>query len=285
MLHIRSVSDLHLEFLSFAFESVETAADDLNALIPPLSTDKETVLVVAGDLAPAKMADRIKTFFKLVTPRFLHILYVLGNHEHYHGNLSKTESVIEEALREVLSEDEFKKVTIAGNEPKRVQIEGVTFLLGTLWTDYGAKSSDVFFIRSKIAHSISDHFIIDTPKKVPASPEELSEIHTDTVDKFEEWLSEGDNSKTVVVTHHMPSMQAVHPMYMEHPTTKVLNHAFASDLDWLILEHKPALWIFGHTHTKYIEKLGETQLHCNPGGYPHEQKFLGAYDSTKVYSL
>lgn len=50
--------------------------------------------------------------------------------------------------------------------------------------------------------------------------------------------------QTVVVTHHLPSGRSVAPRF----AASVLNPAFASDLDHLIEEHEPALWIHGHTH-------------------------------------
>ena len=51
MLHLRVVSDLHLEHTYDTFyERVGYAEEELNRLIPPLPTDKKTVLVVAGAL-------------------------------------------------------------------------------------------------------------------------------------------------------------------------------------------------------------------------------------------
>ena len=47
--------------------------------------------------------------------------------------------------------------------------------------------------------------------------------------------------------------------------------AFASNLDALIEERRPALWVHGHTHTSFdYEFAGGTRVICNPKGYGNE---------------
>ena len=53
------------------------------------------------------------------------------------------------------------------------------------------------------------------------------------------------------------------PRYAGHP----LNPFFVCDLERLILERRPRLWLHGHTHNSVRTKLGETSLFCNPFGY------------------
>jgi Icc-related predicted phosphoesterase len=40
-----------------------------------------------------------------------------------------------------------------------------------------------------------------------------------------------------------------------------------SDMDELILEHQPCLWIHGHTHESFDYEIGKTRVICNPRGY------------------
>src|SRR5271154_2451768 len=142
MLHIREVSDLHLEFYYDLYDhGAGFAKQELLKLIPPLPTDKKTVLIVAGDLATARQPQRIATFFEILKPRFKHFIYVLGNHEHYGSYMSDTLDIILRRLLDSPSLD-MKKITIAGNEPVRVKIGDVTFLCGTLWTDYSLGPTD-----------------------------------------------------------------------------------------------------------------------------------------------
>jgi len=292
MLKIRSCSDLHLEFFYDTFDGdrMLAASKKLEEILPPLPTDAETVLIAAGDIATAKRSRRFDTFFQLAAPRFRHIIYVLGNHEHYGTHLDESQMFIEDAASRALGENYADKLTIAGNEPVMVQIDGVIFILGTLWTDYGWKvaAGDHYAlsqIHQAVARCITDHKVILDEEGRGVTPTQMHQIFKATIEQFGKWMTGIDNSRTVVVTHHLPSMQAVHPMYMLDPTTRILNHAFASDLDDFILQHQPAMWFFGHTHTKFSGKIGETLLHCNPLGYPHERGRGETYDTTQVFEV
>ncbi len=327
MLHLREVSDLHLEMYYDLYDhGMGYAKAELLRLIPPLPTDKKTVLIVAGDLASARRPQRIKTFFEILRPRFKHFIYVLGNHEHYGSYMSESLQLIKDCLAD---SEVMKKITIAGNEPVKVKIGDVTFLCATMWTDYALGPSDsadlVLFKRDQyarieshiargkpedaafltdfmvdfeklsdlqamqmiISRFITDHKRMLDDTGLGVTPAHLAfEVYKPTIAKFDEWLRGQDNSKTVMVTHHMPSFKAVALQYMLEPTTRMLNHAFASDLDDFITIHQPAYWFFGHTHIKYNGQIGRTILHCNPLGYPHEPTVENnLYDSTKVYSL
>src|SRR5271157_965885 len=103
MLHIREVSDLHLEFYYDLYDhGMGHAKEELLKLIPPLPTDKKTVLIVAGDLATARQPQRIATFFEILKPRFKHFIYVLGNHEHYGMYMTETLDKIKKCLEDAV---------------------------------------------------------------------------------------------------------------------------------------------------------------------------------------
>jgi predicted MPP superfamily phosphohydrolase len=283
MLHIREVSDLHLEHYYDLYDTtVGRAKEELTQLIPPLPTDKKTVLIVSGDLATARRAGRIVTFMKFIVPRFKHVIYVLGNHEHYYGKINESEHIIREALED--GGVNMKKVTIAGNDIEKVEIKGVTFLCCTFWTDYNKGDLETSRVVSRY---IVDHRAIQNGDGTPFTTEDARGIHEANLAGLHVELTGKDNSKTVIVTHHMPSYQAVDPQYMYGDvTSRTLNAAFTSDLDEFIIEHKPAYWFFGHTHTKYEGELGRTMLVCNPLGYPNEYNVQrGVFVTDKVYSL
>jgi hypothetical protein len=195
--------------------------------------------------------------------------------------MSMTRQTIVDALAQSLPDNLFKKVTVVGNDPVEKKIGDVRFLCATLWTDYGPPE-----VHAMINRYIRDHSTITNDDGSYVTPTQLSLVHHATVAKFGEWMEGQDNGKTVVCTHHMPSFQAVDPMYMTDPTTRMLNHAFTSNLDDFILKHQPAIWTFGHTHTRYFGKIGNTQLVCNPLGYPQENnQRKGVYDSENLMSL
>lgn len=285
-LKVRSVSDLHLEFFADSFLSstnsvVESA---VNRIIPPLDSDIDSVLVLSGDIATTRKSEILVNFFKVLLPRFKHIIYVLGNHEHYHGNLYSTLPIFEDILQNAFGE-EFSKLTLAGNTATKVVIDGVTFLCGTLWTDYGGEESTK--IHKLVEAYITDHRAIKNMENKGVTAVELIDIHKKTLKQFSKWMHNKDTSTYVICTHHMPSFLAVDPKYLtDDQVTRTLNHAFASNLDDFIKKFKPAFWTFGHTHTKFFGKIGNTQLICNPHGYPQEKNIVyGSFDKFNMFEV
>lgn len=277
---IRQVSDLHLEHHYDTFDKLSPAVvAKVEELIPSLPEDSESVMVIGGDIATIRKVERILTLLSVIIPRFKHVIYILGNHEHYGVAMDESFDILMKAIAENLSDECIKKLTVAGNDPVNVTIDGIRFLCGTLWTDYGKDMLKMDQIRMYVGLYITDHKVIRKSKGGVFSPQDLAEIHKATLEKFDEWLSAGDNRKTVVCTHHMPSFDAVHPKYATgDEVTRMLNHAFASDLNDFIKKHNPFAWTFGHTHTDYYKKLGNTLLVCNPHGYPKEgNAFSGVY--------
>ena len=76
-------------------------------------------------------------------------------------------------------------------------------------------------------------------------------------------LAEPFDGKTVVVTHHAPSSQSVHPRYARD----LLTPAFASNLEKLMDGDRAALWIHGHMHESFDYEIYDTRVVCNPRGY------------------
>jgi hypothetical protein len=62
-----------------------------------------------------------------------------------------------------------------------------------------------------------------------------------------------------------------------------LNPFFVCDVENIIYERTPKLWIHGHTHDSVDLKLGDTRIVCNPIGYPHERN--PAFDPMKVIEV
>lgn len=284
MLHIREVSDLHLEFCYDSYDQTQALAkEQLTALIPPLPTDKKTVLIVAGDLATARRAGRITTFLELIVPRFKHVIYVLGNHEHYGCRITETEQLIQEAINASTRIDQ-SKLTIAGNNVRVVEIKGVTFYCTTMWTDYNRGNP---LTAHTVERYIADHRMIymadDSRFSVPSAAALHKELREELMLRMGE---KDDHSKSVVVTHHMPSYQCVDEMYRRSEPAITLNAAFAAHMDDVIEAFQPAYWFFGHTHTRYEGEFGNTLLVCNPLGYPNEHNDTnGVFVRDKVYSL
>lgn len=237
------LSDLHLEF----------------SPLPHSKTDAD-VIVLAGDIhLGTKGLDWAKQFDKPV-------IYVAGNHEYYgdiyecvHGKLT-TES---------------KGTNVHFLENKDVVIDGVRFLGCTLWTDFNLFGSPPL---SKInARALmNDYRAIkmrnDTER---LHPDDTEFFHNTSVKWLHEKLRENCALKTVVVTHHAPSILSVDKKYLTDATTP----AFASKLDYLG-NYKSALWIHGHVHNNcdymmskdHTEQsiMSATRVISNPRGYQYD---------------
>ena len=91
-----------------------------------------------------------------------------------------------------------------------------------------------------------------------------------------------ENTKIIVVTHHLPLQELTHPKYLT-PKYKPLNSAYASDLSFLMQSTNPHLyekdlphpiqyWFCGHTHEKTKTSRYNIQFFINPMGYPRESR-------------
>ena len=69
----------------------------------------------------------------------------------------------------------------------------------------------------------------------------------------------------IVITHHLPTVKSVHPMFRGSE----LNRFFICDLERLLSAMAPAVWIHGHTHFSFDYTFDQTRIVCNPRGYPH----------------
>ena len=69
----------------------------------------------------------IHTFFQECCERFPHVVYIMGNHEHYNGDYPSTIGILRDRLGYLSNLNILDKQTVT--------IDDVTFFGGTLWTD------------------------------------------------------------------------------------------------------------------------------------------------------
>lgn len=234
---VQVISDLHQEFgvseLSFRNADLVILAGDINLGTKGIEWIKENI--------PDKP-----------------VIYVLGNHEYYKGTYPNT-------LRKIIELGENSNVHVLENN--FIEFEGIRFHGATLWTDFSlfgnpveygiicqGKMNDYKLIRRD--PSYSKLRTIDTYK-----------IHQISKNWLQNSLAESKGYKNVVITHHAPSIKSLPTLYKADP----ISSAYASNLEDLITEYKPAYWIHGHIHTPVRYKIGETEVICNPHGYISEK--------------
>lgn len=233
-LHI--LSDLHIEIAPYYADKAVRANHD-------------AVVVLAGDIG--KQSQGIywarKTF-----PEH-EIVYVPGNHEFYYS-----QRVDALALMRIAAQD--CDVHLLDNDG--VVIDGVRFLGSTLWTDFclfGEGAREVAMWEGGCG--LNDFHLIHEGAKYAFSPARSAELHKLSLDWLSAKLDEPFDGKTVVVSHHLPSMQSVERKFKR----SLLSACFASNLDHLF--GKMELWIHGHTHSSMDYEVNNTRVICNPRGY------------------
>jgi Icc-related predicted phosphoesterase len=297
-MRIAICSDLHLEF------------GDINLQ----NTDNADVLILGGDICVASdlgrpddnnifegaRSSRIVDFFKRCSFQFPHVILIMGNHEHYHGDFATSANKI----KSMLESNMLSNVYLLDKEIKT--IDDVTFVGGTLWTDMNKEDSSTMFHVSRrmndfqcvkngvrmvtrtvpiydlnpdytpdgknggkyLQNEAGFYIKIGEKKKQEVStfsPEDAVVDHRKMVDYIQTVIEGKFDQKFVVVGHHAPSRLSTHPRY-KHDT--LMNGAYSSSLDEFIIDHPQIkLWTHGHTHEDFDYMLGSTRVVCNPRGY------------------
>jgi len=266
-------SDTHLEFGDLFLKN------DQNADVLVLSGD----IMVAKDLgAPdphnfleGAKSTRFVDFFKRCAFQFPHVVYVMGNHEHYHGDYATSA----DKIRAMLAAHNLDNVHFLDKE---VWEHGDhVFIGGTLWTDMnGEDEMTMDHVRSRMndfricenSNEMVNYRTFDNDKakfhKRPAtlSPQHVLEDHKAMLKVIEDAYKEIPPWKTVVVcTHHAPSKGSEHPRYK---TDQLMNGAYNSKLDNFIMDRPGIkLWTHGHTHEDFDYMITGCRIVCNPRGY------------------
>jgi len=254
-------SDLHLEMGTVTL----TNTDHADVLI--LSGD----ICVAADLLYVTSSDNSKSdmyheFFQDVCSEFKTVIYIMGNHEHYHGDIVNTYNILKDRLSYL---DNLHIV-----ENNTVKVDDITFICGTLWSDMNNEDPITMY---SIGRMMNDFRVIKnsnnmvkikyddnlTPGKF--TPADAVVRHKDTLQYIDNELTKNPAGKFVVVGHHAPSRRSTHPRYI---SDHEMNGGYSSNLDFFI-EDRPQIvcWTHGHTHEPFDYMISSTRIVCNPRGY------------------
>jgi predicted phosphodiesterase len=232
-MRIQFLSDLHLEVAPYA---PSVAAADL--------------VVLAGDIhnGAAGIAWARECFG-------VPVLYVPGNHEYYDGEFHAVHDGLGAAAHEggirLLDCLEYR----AGD---------VRFLGCTLWTDYSLVPASRRARAIENSRTRNPDYALIRYGARNFTPEDAIALCTRHRRWLEERLDAPFGGTTVVVTHFAPHPLSIAPVYADHPA----NPSFIVDLEAMM--GRAALWIHGHTHTRFDYRVRGTRVVCNPRGYPGE---------------
>ena len=271
-------SDLHLEFGPISLEN----------------TDNAEVLILSGDICVAKdlgendsnniegendKSNQIHKFFQECCARFPSVIYIAGNHEHYHGDFIKSIGSIRDRLGYLVNLHVLDKESVLIND--------VLFIGGTLWTDMN-KEDGITLMHMK--SMMNDFRCVENSNRVVNyknyeqingvdnrekpifktrtarfTPDDAVEDHRKMLEYIKIMIEGKHDQKIVVVGHHAPSKTSTHPRYVNET---IMNGGYSSDLSEFILDHPQIkLWTHGHTHEDFDYLIGSTRIVCNPRGY------------------
>ncbi len=238
------ISDLHLEFGQPFVQS------------PPPDAD---VLVCAGDLLTRGIVPSIEWLAANI-PSSMAVVFTAGNHEYYGAS-------VQDSIREArLLRDRYPHIHFLENEA--VDIGDVKFVGATLWTDFRLNGGDPELAMAAAQGGMNDYKKIKF-SKLPYrkfKPIHAYRKHHESKAFLKSALENAKARKTVVLSHHAPSPRSIPPEYQGDP----LSACYASDLEDLIVDGQPALWVHGHLHKRVDYRVGETRVLANPRGYPGE---------------
>ena len=222
------MSDLHLEFLDKP-EDFDVGTGD--------------VLVLAGDICLAAEYENYHKFFEKCVKGYQRVIYVMGNHEHYHGDYDKSYFILKQNLP--------SEIILMNNTS--VLIDGVHFVGATMWTNMNNLNAETI---ETARNRMNDYHLVEN-----LSPEKTIDAHLFTRQWFESCVPML-RGPVVMITHHLPSLQSVKGRYTES------SGMYASDMEKFIKDNPNIkYWLHGHCHHSSNYMVGDCNIIANPRGY------------------
>ena len=276
---IHILSDLHLEVLG---------------IDPDIESVDSDVVVLAGDIHEGSegIAWAAKTW------KGKPVIYVPGNHEYYRHTYQRHRRTMRECASRydnvrLLDQDAFV-------------LNGVLFVGCTLWTDLRyfepeellGKTEAMNMARRCMPDFSVIRYLDERGNFMKFKPEHSARICAREFAYIQSLLALDATSLAamygvdqvrarVVVTHHLPCAQSVHPRFDENSLTP----SFANRFEDIVA--MADLWIHGHTHHSCDYQLaaskskGQTRVVCNPRGYcnPTHESENPSFNQNLVISL
>lgn len=259
---VQILSDLHLEFRP-DFTPGQTDAD---------------VLIIAGDILVAdylvrsdkspyyKNAKKNKHFLLHCANNYKHVIYVMGNHEHFDGRWNDTKTKLDNIIVDINRASMYGKIHLLDKES--IKIDDVLFVGATLWTDI---NNGCPITENTVERFMNEYRYVQmkTPTGIYRKLRVFDTVvdHKQTMKYFQTEIP--FNDKVVVVTHHAPHNMSVGEKFQGKHYE---NGGYRSDLSEFILDHPNIkLWVHGHMHSKSDYMIGSTRIVCNPRGYTDKE--------------
>lgn len=217
------------------------------------------------------LVDRYKRFINEEFAKYWKVIYICGNHEHYHGyydtNHEKLQSLLPNNVHYL--------------ENQSVEIDGVHFWGATMWTDMHGRNPLTMetvqngmndFRLIKYEHNHRRHGYWTNKFSVHDAIQE----NAYSVQQLKNFLADHKDDKVVVVSHHAPSALSVNEKYKQDFH---LNGGYHNHLEDLIMDNPQIkVWVHGHMHDPVDYMIGSTRVLANPRGYAGYEKQAEVFD-------
>lgn len=264
MTRILLQSDLHQEFT----RDQRYGRDRRTQFDPAEHPVDFDVAVFAGDIDVP-----LTRSIEWIAERFpgVPVICVAGNHDFFNHSTDPEHMYTMDEMIE-RGRDLAAKHGIHLLQDSAVEVDGVRFLGGTLWTDFMTVGSGSAVRRSALAagrHGMNDYKRIkrwstkSPGKRKRLRPLDTIKAHRATRSFIESELQRSFDGPTIVVTHHAP-----HPGSLGSRKGDDLAFCYASNLSTILeSENAPDCWMHGHLHGHIDYTAGNTRIVANARGY------------------
>ena len=239
LFRLQYVSDIHLEINQII---------NYESIVKPIAP----YLALVGDIGHIKHSS-YKPFFDYVSNEFEKVFYVPGNHEYYtdkptkeniQSNKFQTMYQLNHQMK--LLCDSYKNIHYMYRDSYKFDDYNVGIIGTPLWTPYFSSKNIHISQNDTMCQQFANYL------------HQLDITHID--DKCRKYKN--TNTKTIVLTHFLPSFSLIPEKYKNYPNKQ----NFASNSDFLF-KYPINAWINGHSHQAGFQTINKTSCRINPYGY------------------
>lgn len=226
----------------------------------PSSIKEDAIAIISGDICSLNQPTLMHHTLLTISQSYRYVLFVPGNHE-YHGiDFIETNAILSKLLNIIDANNLF----ILNRQ--HIVLDNVLFIGATLWSAFDGIETA---LKNRPITPIRKYKWTNEPQLTTAEKiMRLKILHEMDKNYIFETLNRHPSARAkVVITHHAPSFQSISSSYKRSQ----MHGLYASNIENEIIEHKPNLWVHGHTHEFKAYQIANTNIIVNPLGLINEE--------------
>ncbi len=245
-------SDLHLDIY------YKKSDDEIYKIIDTMMLKEERAenLIICGDISTASSDDaRFYTVLnRWCKEHYNNIFVVLGNHDHYNGELYRSADNVQRLMPNCIVLD----IRIC---PFYELSEDVVVVGSTMWTNIKDPFESI-----TIMHSLNDYRAIRVEEK-PLVCEDVTTEYERTMGVFDALVKRYPNHKMVFCTHHVPIPKCGKTFRMEGFNAEIDGAYYVDNSNFILDNPNIVAWVCGHIHETVDKEIGNCKVLANCRGY------------------